>query len=127
MKEFGAGLRQTVNFIKDVGGISKIGVGNTCENSYTGETEKEFCDLITQKYTKVALQATRATSSLPGATTLAEYEIGIIGFVTPNVEVFAHISLFESKYSLTVGRSFFRDYPYLGNSNFQTYLNQLKR
>lgn len=94
MKEFGAGLRQTANFIKDVGGISKIGVGNTCKNSYTGETEKEFCELITQNYTEVTLHG---VTSLPGAATVSEYKIGIIGFVTPNVEVFAHISRFKSK------------------------------
>ncbi len=97
MKEFGAGLRQTVNFIKEIEQLTEniTGVANTCEKSYKEGAEKEFCELITQKYKKVVLDPTRSLSN--GSGTLANYNIGIIGFVSPSVTVFLHFNLFVSK------------------------------
>ncbi len=88
MKEFGAGLRQTVNFAKELGGNSITGIENTCERSYTEGAEKEFCELMTQKYTTVTLQPIRSQSS-SGSSTFDNYDIGIIGFVTPDVTVYS--------------------------------------
>lgn len=70
MKEFGAGVSRTIDFINAMDN-NVATVGNTCLQPYTDPDEQKFCALLIKFITK----------------TINGSPIGIIGFVTPTVEV----------------------------------------
>lgn len=68
MKEFGAGVDRTITFMNGTQG--KATVANTCLQNHTG-VERDFCGLLNN----IVIEE------------IDETPIGIVGFVTPNVEV----------------------------------------
>ncbi|CAL8095142.1 unnamed protein product [Orchesella dallaii] len=78
MKEFGAGLPRTLNFI-DTLGVTNVTLCNACAGDYSGpgmDLEKKLCDTV-PKIKKI---------SLFNPETSTRYPIGVVGFVTPTVE-----------------------------------------
>lgn len=88
MKEFGTGVQKTVNFLQAQREESNETLSvafpvNTCQDSSYSGAEQEFCSNATTKIKTLEIPIDPEDG---GGT----YKIGVVGFVTPTVEVFAY-------------------------------------
>lgn len=85
MKEFGAGVPTTIKFLTATGTNSSATLpiafpANTCRDTGYSGAAKTFCGMAASRIKIVNLPV---DSSAGGGT----YKIGVIGFLTPTVEV----------------------------------------
>lgn len=81
MKEFDNGLSVTQSYLTTLGGNGTVGLGNTCSRSYDANdksTEAVICKNLETEFKTVELTKPDGVN---------KYKIGIIGFITQDVQV----------------------------------------
>jgi len=85
MKEFGAGLQRTLEFVNSSSVDATLSNSNACDSQFINKTEYSFC-LAVPKILEIGLTNEQSTTT----------SIGIVGFVNPTVEVKLKLKSFET-------------------------------